>query len=92
MGVDEGNIQVMDGCRNCNGKLSNNYSYGIYLQVGSNYGLQVKEFLRCHLFSLPGMFVCISHSYILHLFVTAGGMRERTASGSGIHIHGFFFC
>ena len=35
MGVDEGNIEVMDGCRNDNGKLSNNYlySYGIYLRV-----------------------------------------------------------
>ena len=31
MGVDEGHIQVMDGCRNYNGKLSNNYSYGTYL-------------------------------------------------------------
>ena len=31
MGVDEGNIQVIDGCRNDNGKLSSNYSYGTYL-------------------------------------------------------------
>ena len=29
MGVDKGNIQVMDGCRNDNEKnMSNNYSYG----------------------------------------------------------------
>ena len=33
MVVDEVNIQVMDGCRNNNGKLFNNYSYGTYLQV-----------------------------------------------------------
>ena len=33
MGVDEGSIQVMDGRRNHNGKLSNNYSHGTYLQV-----------------------------------------------------------
>ena len=31
MGV-EGNIQVMDGCRNYDGKLSNKYSYGTYIQ------------------------------------------------------------
>ena len=33
MGVDEGDIQVMDRCKTDNGKLSNNYSYGTYLQV-----------------------------------------------------------
>ena len=32
MGVDERNIPVMDGCRNYNGKLSNNYSDSKYLQ------------------------------------------------------------
>ena len=35
MGVDGGNIQVMDGCRNYNGNLSNNYSYGASLQVAT---------------------------------------------------------
>ena len=33
MGLDEGTIQVMDGCRNYNKKMSNNYLYGTYLQV-----------------------------------------------------------
>ena len=33
MGIDGGNIQVMHGCRNYNGTLSNNYSYGTCLQV-----------------------------------------------------------
>ena len=32
MGVDERNLQVMD-VEMINGKLSNNYSYGTYLQV-----------------------------------------------------------
>ena len=30
MSVDEGNIQLMYGCRNDSGKLSNNYSYGTF--------------------------------------------------------------
>ena len=35
MGVDEGNLQVIDRCRRDTGKLSNNFSStGIYLQVG----------------------------------------------------------
>ena len=50
MGVDEGNIEVMNGCRNYNGKLSNNYSYGV----------QMKE---CYLFS-PCLFVFHTISYI----------------------------
>ena len=34
MGVDEGNIQVMDDVEMMmNGRLSKNYSYGTYLQV-----------------------------------------------------------
>ena len=44
MGVDEGNIQVMNGCRNDDGKLPN--SYGEYLQV------QIKETLPCFIFSV----------------------------------------
>ena len=35
--------------------------------------------------SIRSMFVCNSH-YILHFFVTAG-VRDRTASGSGVHIY-----
>ena len=40
MGVDEGNIQVMDGFRNDNGNLSNNYKYFYrYILTSSNYGV-----------------------------------------------------
>ena len=33
MGVNEGNLQVIDRCRNDNGKLSNGYSYVRYVPV-----------------------------------------------------------
>ena len=55
MGVDEGNDQVMaGGCRNENGKLSNNYSsYGTYLQVTITvWCVQMKETLPRYIYSV----------------------------------------
>ena len=50
------------------------------------YLVQIKETLPCYLFS-PCLFEIHTISYII--FVTAGGIRDRTTSGSGICIHGF---
>ena len=57
----------MDGCRNDNGKLSNNYTHDTTLP--------------CYIFS-PCLFVIHTISYIT--FVTAGRVKDGTASGSGM--------
>ena len=63
MDVDEENVQVMDGCKNDNGKLSNSYSYGTYLQVA----FKVYKLRKLYtVLSIRSMFVCNSQ-YILHL-------------------------
>ena len=49
--VDEGNIQVVDGCRNYNGKLSNNYSYGTFYEYKSNFSLYNLTAVRVAMYS-----------------------------------------
>ena len=60
-------------------------------RYSSNYGVQVKEILPCHLFyNGPCLLVFLTIYYIYLAFMTAG-VGYRTASGSDIdlYIHGF---
>ena len=69
MGVNEGNIQVMGGCRNKryhNGKLFNTYSDGTHLQIAIHCGVQIWEILPFHL-SIRSMLSVFPTIYILHV-------------------------
>ena len=76
MGVDDGNIQVMDGCRNDNRKLSSTYSYGTYVQVAITVYLeQIKETLTCYLFG-PCLFV-IHTIYYIYIHYICDSRRSK---------------
>ena len=74
MYVDEGNIQVVDVCRNYNnGKLSNNYSYDTYLGIRT----------RLDLLSIPQSG---GGEMSKHLVGGIKGCRNKTSSW---HLNGF---
>ena len=87
MSTKEINVQVMDGCRNDKEKLSINYSYGTYLQVGIMVcQYKLRELYRSIIYSVH---ICLLFTLYL-AFVTSGGVRDRTASGNGIYVHDFW--
>ena len=73
MGVDEGNIQVMDERGNDNEKLSNIYSYGTYLQVATMV-YKLRKLYRV----IYSVHVCLQFTlYLEFVFVDSAYLKKK---------------